>query len=125
MHVKWLWSVKNSIHLVEGGEELVVKLLELLLLLLGLGGDDGVEVVAEGSGLEPEIVLHVRPFLLVDQFFQVHDVLRRLLHSRRRLRWRQRLQVEPLLQRKIQISRYVRVLSSRCLNQVHHFKTLS
>jgi hypothetical protein len=107
---QWGWLT----YIVDGAEELAGELLEALLLLLGLGSDDGLEVVAQVGGPEAEVVLDVRPRLLVDERFEVDDVLRRRLHPRRRLRRRQRLQVEPLLQGEVEVPRLVRVESPGC-----------
>jgi hypothetical protein len=102
-------------YVVNGVEELAGELLEALLLVLGLGGDDGVEVVAQVGGLEAEVVHDVRPRLLVDERLEVEDVLRRLLGPRRGLRRRQRLQVEPLLVGEPEVPRLVRVIRSGCV----------
>ena len=92
---------------VNGGEELAGEVLEALLLVLGLGVDDGFEVVAQVGGPEAEVVPDERPLLLLDERLEVDDVLGRLLRPRRRLRRRQRLQVEPLPQRQVRVPRLV------------------
>ncbi|KAJ8422537.1 hypothetical protein Cgig2_032170 [Carnegiea gigantea] len=52
-------------------EELISKLLEGLLLLLGLRIDDGVKIISQVLGLESKVVLDIRPFLLVNVLLDV------------------------------------------------------
>ena len=101
-------------YIVDGAEELAGELLEALLLLPGLGGDDGVEVVAQVGGPEAEVVHDIRPSLLVDEWLEVEDVLRRRLGPRCGLRRWQRLQVEPLLQGEVEVPGLVRVQGPGC-----------
>jgi hypothetical protein len=50
-------------------EELSSEVLEEFLLLFGLSSNDSVKVIPEILRPQTEIVLHVRPSLLINKFF--------------------------------------------------------
>lgn len=62
-------------YLTNGLEEFSSEFLEGFLLILGLGSDDRVEIVAKVLRPETEVVLDIWPGLLIYEFLHIYDVL--------------------------------------------------
>ncbi|CAI0468071.1 unnamed protein product, partial [Linum tenue] len=107
---------------VDALEELSSEIGEGLLLRLRLGRDHGLEVVAKVRRPQPKVVHHIWPSLLVNERLHVHYLTCRHFGPRRRLLRRQRLQIEPLLQRQVHVPGLVSVQSPGCQNH-HNFVT--
>lgn len=85
-------------HIADGLEEFSSEIFEGFLLVLRHGRDNGVEVVAQILGPETEVVLYIRPSLLVYQILHTNDLFSRLLCPLCCLGWSQRLQEEPVFE---------------------------
>ena len=85
---------------------------QFLLLLLGLGVDNRSKVESEIPGLAPEVVLNIRPRLLLDQPLDRNDLFCRLLSTSQCLSRFQRLEEESLLEGSVSVSGLVSVVSS-------------
>ena len=85
-------------YIADGLEKLASEFLEGLLLVLRLSRDDSVKVITKVLCSQTQIILNVRPCLLLYQSLHVKYLLRRFLRPLRRLARPQWLQEEPALQ---------------------------